>query len=190
MSDEQGIIVGMRVDISLYDARWQMDFERISRRLWAVLHKIDVLAVGHVGSTSVPGMPAKPVIDIDIVVGQEAMPQAVDALRSVGYVYEGEKGVPGRHAFIAPDADPRRNVYVCVDGCLALRNHLAVRDTLRRDRELRADYARVKSALAERDLENMDRYVAGKNAVLQKVLAAAGMSMEDLEAIASANPSA
>ena len=180
----------MRVAISSYDAQWQRDFERISRQLWAVLHKIDVLAVEHVGSTSVPGLPAKPVIDIDIVVGREALSQAVDALSSVGYVYEGEKGVPGRHAFIAPDVDPRRHVYVCIAGCLALRNHLAVRDTLRRDRELREDYARVKTALAEQDLENMDRYVAGKNAVLHKVLAAAGMSMEELEAVASANPSA
>ena len=120
----------------------------------------------------------------------EALPHAVDALCSVGYLDEGDKSVPGRHAFIAPDADPRRNVYVFFDGCMALRNHLAVRDTLRRDRELRNDYARVKSALAERDLENMDRYVAGKNAVLQKVLAAAGMSMEELEAVALANPSA
>jgi GrpB-like predicted nucleotidyltransferase (UPF0157 family) len=65
-----------------------------------------------------------------------------------------------------------------------------VRDTLRRDRELRDEYASVKSALAQQDLENMDRYVAGKNAVLQKVLAAAGLSMEELEAVASANPSA
>ncbi len=77
---------------------------------------------------------------------------------------------------------------MCLDGCLALRNHLAVRDTLRSNPELRDEYARVKTALAERDVETMDDYVAGKNAVLQKILEASGLSPEELEAVASANP--
>jgi GrpB-like predicted nucleotidyltransferase (UPF0157 family) len=80
VSDEQGIIKGMRVAIFPYDPQWQRDFERVSRQLRAVLRKVDVLAIEHVGSTSVRGLPAKPVIDIDIVVDQDSLPHAVDAL--------------------------------------------------------------------------------------------------------------
>ncbi len=180
----------MRVVIAPYDPRWPADFERIGAELWSALGGVDVLAVEHVGSTSVPGLPAKPVIDIDVVVGPAALPRAIAALESAGYAYEGERGVPDRHAFRAPVDGPRRNVYVCLAGCLALRNHLAVRETLRSDPGLRDEYARVKTALAERDVETMDDYVAGKNAVLRKILEASGLSPEELEAVASANPTA
>ena len=88
-----------------------------------------------------PGLPAKPIIDIDIVVGSEALPRALAALESAGYVYQGELGIDDRHAFKARDDQPRRNVYVCLDGCLALRNHLAVRETLRSNTDLRDEYA-------------------------------------------------
>ncbi|MBK6874236.1 MAG: GrpB family protein [Kineosporiaceae bacterium] len=62
------------------------------------------------------------------------------------------------------------------------------RDILRCDPALRAEYAAVKCALAERDLDSMDEYIAGKNAVLQKILDAAGLASEDIEAIAAVNP--
>lgn len=182
------MIWGMRVVIAPYDPRWRADFERIREELSSALIGVDVLAVEHVGSTSVPGLPAKPVIDIDVVVGPAALPHAIEALELAGYAYEGDRGVPDRHAFRAPDDRPGRHVYVCLAGCLALRNHLAVRETLRSDPELRDEYARVKRAVAERDLETMDDYVAGKNAVLQRILEASGLSPEELEAVASANP--
>ncbi len=176
--------------IAPYDPQWRKDFERISQELSSALRKVDVLAVEHAGSTSVPGLPTKPVIDIDIVVEPETLPDALAALDLAGYRYEGEKGILGRHALIAPDDAPRRNVHVCLADSLALRNHLAMRETLRRDNALREEYARVKTVLAEYDVETMAHYVAGKNAVLQKILAAAGMSAEELEAVASANPTA
>src|SRR6478672_2338256 len=177
----------MRVVIAPYDPRWRADFERIRGELASALVGVDVLAVEHVGSTSVPGLPAKPVIDIDVVVDARTIPRAIAALESAGYVHEGDRGVPERHAFRAPDDEPRRNVYVCLDGCLALRNHLAVRETLRSNPGLRDEYARVKSALADQDLATMDQSVAGKNAVLGKILEAAGLSPDELEAVAAAN---
>jgi GrpB-like predicted nucleotidyltransferase (UPF0157 family) len=178
----------MRVTVAPYDPQWQTDFERVSRDLSIALSGVDVLAVEHVGSTSVRDLPAKPIIDIDIVVRPDGLPRALAALESTDYVYQGELGINDRHAFKAPDDQPRRNVYVCLDGCLALRNHLAVRETLRSNTDLRDEYASVKRALAEEDLGSIDDYVAGKTTVVQKILLAAGMSAEDRDSVAAANP--
>ncbi|MFC4785461.1 GrpB family protein [Nocardioides sp. MAHUQ-72] len=180
----------MHVTVTDYDPRWAADFERIRADLLAALDGVDVLAVEHVGSTAVPGLPAKPVIDVDVVVPEEALPAALDAVAGAGYAYEGEKGVEGRHAFRAPDDGTARHVYVCVDGCVALRNHLLVRDVLRADPSLRQAYADVKAGLAARDLPDMEAYVAGKNAVLQQILAAAGLSPDELDQVAGHNPTA
>ena len=178
----------VRVEVVAYDPGWAEDFAAVEAALRSALVGVPLLAVEHVGSTSVPGLPAKPVIDVDVVVDEPSVRSAIDALAAVGYRDEGERGVPGRHALGAPDDEPRRHVYVCVDGCLALRNHLLVRDVLRADPELRAEYAAVKCGLAQRELVDMDAYVAGKNAVLHKVLLAGGLSPDDLDTVAASNP--
>lgn len=180
----------MRVEVVPYDERWAADFAAVRQELLTALAGVDVVAVEHVGSTSVPGLAAKPVLDVDVVVPAAAVPGAVAALEAVGYVHRGDLGIPGREAFTAPEHGPRRHVYVCVEGSLALRNHLAVRDTLRADPELRNRYAAAKLALADADLADMDAYVAGKNAVLQEVLARAGLSADELGSIAEVNPRA
>lgn len=178
----------MRVEVVPYDPGWVEDFAAVEAALRSALAGVPLLAVGHVGSTSVPGLPAKPVIDVDVVVREASVRSAVEALVVVGYRDEGDRGVPGRHALGAPDDEPRRHVYVCVDGCVALRNHLVVRDVLRSDAVLRAEYAAVKNGLARRELADMDAYVGGKNAVLRKILRAGGLSPEDLDAVAASNP--
>lgn len=111
----------------------------------------------------------------------------IAALRAAGYAPGGERGIPGRHSFTSPPHGVPRHVYACVEGCLALRNHLAVRDVLRKDPLLRAEYAAGKEALAGRDLVSAEEYVAGKTAVLQQVLKASGMTAHDLESVASMN---
>ncbi|MFC0224639.1 GrpB family protein [Nocardioides zeicaulis] len=106
----------------------------------------------------------------------------------MGYVHRGDLGVAGREAFRAPDDDPRRHVYVCTAGTASVRNHLAVRDVLRRDPHLRDAYAAVKRALADDPQMDIDTYLAGKTAVLQQVLAASGAFEEaELEAIRRLN---
>jgi GrpB-like predicted nucleotidyltransferase (UPF0157 family) len=127
------------------------------------------------------------VIDVDIVVRREALGAAIEAMEAGGYTHLGEMGIPDRHAF-RPPAAPRRNVYVTVDGCLSLRNHLAVRHVLRADPDLRREYGELKKQLAQRfTKEQIDQYVEGKSVVIQRVLAAAGIEDEELTAIDEAN---
>ena len=172
-----------RVEVVDWSPAWGEQFEAVATVLREALHAVPSARVEHVGSTSVPGLAAKPILDIDVVVDATDAPAAVAALESVGYVHRGDLGVTGREAFFAPD-EPRRHVYVCTAGTTNVRNHLAVRDVLRTHDDLRDAYAAVKLALAADPEMDIDTYIAGKSEVLQQVLEVSGeFSDEELAAI-------
>lgn len=177
----------MRFDVVAYDPDWPEWFERIRSELVEALRAVPVVAIEHVGSTAVPGLVAKPVIDIDVVVDSDQVESAICALEAIDYRHRGDLGVPERHSMAAPDDAPRRHVYVVVNGSLALRNHLAVRDVLRTSPELRAEYGRIKLELSQREFGSGDDYVAGKSAVIQKILEQGGIGSEELLAIRDIN---
>jgi GrpB-like predicted nucleotidyltransferase (UPF0157 family) len=127
------------------------------------------------------------VIDIDVIVQEEDVPAAIAALARVGYRHIGDLGLRGREAFRAPDGAPTRNVYVCTDGSLHLRNHLAVRDVLRRRSDLRDEYGAVKLRLAADPTMDMDRYYDGKSDVLQRILEVADLHEDERDAILRLN---
>jgi GrpB-like predicted nucleotidyltransferase (UPF0157 family) len=127
----------------------------------------------------VPGLAAKPILDVDVIVDGGDMHAAVTALVAAGYVHRGDLDVTDREAFQAPDEDPRRNVYVCRAGTLNVRNHLAVRDVLRARADLRDEYAAVKLALAAEPSMDIDTYIARKSEVLQKVLAVSDLTDDE-----------
>jgi len=179
------------VEVVPYSSSWPEQFELIARELRRALATLSSARVEHVGSTSVPGLAAKPVLDIDVIVDGVEMQATVAAMGSIGYVHRGDLGVADREAFHAPDQSPRRNVYVCRAGTLSVRNHLAVRDVLRRRTDLRDEYAAVKLALAAEPDMDIDTYIAGKSAVLQKVLGESDLSEEERRQILLLNdPSA
>lgn len=99
-----------------------------------------------------PGLAAKPIIDVDVVVDAADAEQASRALSHIGFEVRGDLGVPGRLAFLTPERFAPSNTYVMTDGSLALRNHLAVRDVLQADSALRDEYAAVKRQAASGEL--------------------------------------
>ncbi len=163
-----------------YDPRWAERFRGSRAEYLRALVRagVQVVAVEHVGSTSVPGLAAKPVIDVDIVVAGEDVVAASEALTGLGFRPLGEVGIPDRWAFREPDRFAGTNTYVVVAGSLALRNHLGVRDVLRSDAGLRAEYAVVKKAAAM-VAADIDDYGGRKNAVVQRILAAAGLTEQE-----------
>jgi GrpB-like predicted nucleotidyltransferase (UPF0157 family) len=116
-----------------YDPAWPDRFEALREQYVAAFAdaKMPVVAIEHIGSTSVPGLAAKPVIDCDIVVDEEDVAAATEVLLGLGFSPLGELGIPARWAFKEPARLAGTNTYVTVDGCLSVRNHRAVRDTLR-----------------------------------------------------------
>ena len=120
-------LVSVHVEVVTYDSEWPKRFASVREELRIALAAIPVIAIEHVGSTSIPGLAAKPTIDVDVVAARDDVRTAIAALEAIGYASLGDLGVPDRYALRPPADGVRRNVYVVVDGCLALRNHRAVR---------------------------------------------------------------
>lgn len=171
-----------------YDPAWPERFEMLRREYAAAMAAagVPVVAIEHVGSTSVPGLAAKPIIDCDIVVEQTRVTAASDVLISLGFAPLGELGIPLRWAFREPARLSGTNTYVTVDGCLSLRNHLGLRAVLRADPALRDEYAAVKRQAGAR-AATIDEYGQIKGPVVQKILAAAGLTDAERASIASSN---
>jgi GrpB-like predicted nucleotidyltransferase (UPF0157 family) len=176
----------MPIEVVAYDPGWPARFVAIRAAIADALGDVAVVAIEHIGSTSVPGLAAKPVIDVDVVVDRPDLMLAIDALERIGYRHRGDLGIADRHSLASPSDGQRRNVYVVVQGSLALRNHLAVRAALRSDRTLRSRYGALKRRLATQT-DDIDAYVAGKSRLLLSILRNAGFADVELAAIREAN---
>jgi GrpB-like predicted nucleotidyltransferase (UPF0157 family) len=172
--------------IAAYDRAWPRQFERVRTAVWPALSDI-ALAIEHVGSTAVPGLAAKPVIDIDVVVPDDMVTAGITRLAAIGYTHRGDLGIPQREAFRAPTDLPRHHLYLCPASSPALANHLAVRDYLRTHDDAAQEYARLKQSLAKGSAGDIDAYVAGKKAFLLGILRALGFPDARLDDIARMN---
>ncbi|MBO2465730.1 GrpB family protein [Actinomadura violacea] len=159
-----------------YDPAWPQRFEALRQEYAQAMAAaaVPVVAIEHVGSTSVPGLAAKPIIDCDIIVAPADVEAAAAVLVGLGFRPLGELGIPQRWAFKEPARLTGTSTYVIVEGALSLRNHLCVRDTLRSNAALREEYAAVKKRVGA-TAADIDEYGRGKNAVLQRILEAGGM---------------
>jgi GrpB-like predicted nucleotidyltransferase (UPF0157 family) len=159
------------VSVSDYDAEWPVLFRQIADPVRDALGEI-VAAVEHVGSTSVPGLAAKPVIDVDVVVrSAEDVPDAIERLRELGYVYQGDKGISGRDAFMWPPHAPRHHLYVVVEGSKPHVDHVRFRDYLRNHPQVAREYAELKRALADQHRNDRAGYTEAKAEFIARVLA-------------------
>ncbi len=146
-----------------YDPNWPELFRSLRKRIADALGGL-AEAVEHVGSTAVPGLAAKPIIDIDALLAREApLPRAIERLASLGYVYQGDLGIPERAAFLPPSNQHPHHLYVCPPYSAEFRKHIAFRDYLRSHPKDAEAYADLKKALAERFRENRADYVAAKS---------------------------
>lgn len=173
------------ITVADYDPAWPERFERLRQEYVAAARAagVPIVAIEHVGSTSVPGLAAKPVIDCDIVVAESDTTAMSDVLVTLGFTPRGELGIPERWAFKEPHRLAGTNTYVVVADSLSLRNHLAVRDVLRADAAMRHEYGQVKKGLGA-TAANIDDYGQGKDAMVQRILAVAGFSDTERDSIA------
>ncbi|MES3017975.1 MAG: GrpB family protein [Bacteroidota bacterium] len=154
--------------------------------------------IQHVGSTSVTGLVAKPVLDIDIIIADKTTLHQVSAgLEKLGYKSKGEQGIPGRFAFrqtseTTPSTNSNRtwqqhHLYVCYADSLALKNHLLFRDILRTNEQLREEYSELKKSLADDLSFSREEYTKRKTEFIISVLSAAGLTENELQEISRAN---
>lgn len=153
-----------------YDPAWPGLFESLRGRLLDVLGGLTI-AVEHVGSTSVPGLAAKPVLDIDAVVPSAGdVPLAIERLERAGYRHEGDLGIPGREAFCPPKDGAWHHLYVLPAGARELRRHLAFRDYLRANPEEAGAYAALKRDAARRFGGDRRAYTDAKEEFVEGIL--------------------
>lgn len=176
-----------KVTIVDYDPSWPGTFERIRSNIWPHIRDV-VTSLEHIGSTSVPGLPAKPVIDMTVIVpNPTAMKAVIDRLGKIGYRHRGDLGIPGRETFARPEGTPDHHLYACLTGNDGLRNHLTLRAHLRAHPEAVEEYGRLKRELAERFPDDTDAYIEGKTGFILAILAEAGFTDNQRSAIRAAN---
>lgn len=158
-----------RVFLAPYCETWPRDFRREALRLRRALGR-RVTALQHIGSTAVPGLPAKPIIDIAVRLKARArLAPAVRALERLGYVYHGEYGLPGRHFFVL-GRPPTHHVHVVFGASRHWDRWLRFRDALLQQPRVRADYRRFKEALARKFPRDRAAYTAAKDPFIDAVL--------------------
>jgi GrpB-like predicted nucleotidyltransferase (UPF0157 family)/ABC-type nitrate/sulfonate/bicarbonate transport system ATPase subunit len=157
------------IEVVDYDAEWPAVYERLRSRLVNALGEL-VLRVEHVGSTAVPGLAAKPIVDLYGVVEAEALPQAIARLEQIGYVKEGQLGVPGRVGFAWPAGESRHHLYLCAPDHLGLDELLRFRDHLRSHPADAAAYGELKRSLAQEHRNDREAYARAKTAFIEGIL--------------------
>lgn len=179
-----------------YSAEWPKRFREIrddlSRQLDGLFESIQ-----HVGSTSIPGLSGKPILDIDVIIPDvDKLSKITSALAKIGYVLVGERGIPGRYAFerfdhfIPEDQNKSwmaHHLYVCLAGSDSLDNHLKFRDFLRSNPWAVNEYAKLKRRLATVANGDIDRYVSGKSQFISMILKKQGIAPAVIETIAKQN---
>jgi GrpB-like predicted nucleotidyltransferase (UPF0157 family) len=161
------------VRLIAWTPRWRTLFEEEAMRLQAALGPL-VLGLEHYGSTSVPGLPAKPILDILVGVRPPLDPTPyVGALATLGYQYVPSAGV-AEHLVFGRDRIRTHLVHVVEHGGAAWQRGLRFRDALRADAALTAAYAELKTSLALDYSADRASYTAGKAAFIEKVLATGG----------------
>ena len=160
------------IEISDYDPAWPRWFTEEEAPIRAVLGE-RVLLLEHVGSTSVPGLPAKPLIDMAMEVADTAdEPAYVPDLQAAGYVLRIREPDWFEHRlFKGPNRDI--NLHVFPAGCVEVRRMLLFRDWLRESPNDRMLYARIKRELAARPWKYMQQYADAKSAVVAEIMARA-----------------
>lgn len=168
-----GIPLGLEsgtVRVVPYDERWPALYRDEEARLRRALGELP-LVLEHVGSTSVPGLSAKPIIDILAGRDPGAPPLTfVPPIESAGYEHRGENGLPGREFFRRGKPRSYHIHLVTIDSAL-WRHHIAFRDRMRASPDLAAEYAALKIALAKQFPLDREAYMDGKDSFIRSVIA-------------------
>jgi GrpB-like predicted nucleotidyltransferase (UPF0157 family) len=152
--------------IEAYNEDWSRGFHELKTVIAGILVQPDV-TIEHIGSTAVPGLAAKPIIDIDIVYYKPAHFEAIkQRLEKNGYYHNGNQGIPGREVFkrlnMAQGHDILdiipHHLYVCPAGGAELERHILFRNYLMAHEEARTEYQQLKYTIAEQAGQDRKQY--------------------------------
>ena len=128
-------------------------------------------AIEHVGSTAVPGLASKPIIDMDVLlISATDLPLVIVKLASVGYEHRGDLGVAGREAFRTPPNELPHHLYVCPSSSPEYRRHISFRDHLRTHPTDANSYASLKRELVRKFGDDREAYTKAKSMFVAEIL--------------------
>jgi GrpB-like predicted nucleotidyltransferase (UPF0157 family) len=154
-----------------YDPCWPAMFEAAAQEMRAILGQ-EVSAVHHIGSTSIPGLAAKPIIDLLVEVRLITRVDAFEErMRARGYLAYGEHGIPGRRFFLKGTPVHRtHHVHTYMQGHPKVKEHLDFRDYMIAHPEAARAYGALKERLATEFPHDIEAYMAGKNCMIKELI--------------------
>ena len=160
-----------------YDKAWKSAFEEIKREIELVIGDL-IIGIEHVGSTSVEGLSAKPIIDIDVVIKDYSVfATVVQKLETIGYIHEGDLGIKDREAFKYSNKPhlQKHHLYVCPQYSEELHRHVTFRDYLKNNREAVKKYSLVKETAAILFPNEIEKYIDYKTPCIEELYMHCGL---------------
>ena len=170
-------MITKHVDVLPYDEHWRQDFQKIKDEITNALGQL-IIGIEHVGSTSVKGLSAKPIIDIDVIIKDyTVLENVVSALREIGYQHEGNLGIVGREAFKYDGKEhlQKHHLYVCPEDSPELKRHIAFRDYLLTHPDAVREYSHIKEEAVKQFPDDIERYIGYKSPFIEKIYAEIGI---------------
>lgn len=170
---QQGGVMAERVEIATYDKQWPGHFRDIAASLQALIG-LEVIAIDHIGSTAVPGLSAKPLIDIDVTLpSPEHVLAAISTMEDAGYENRGNRYERDVYAFLMTSTNPKRRVYLLPQGNETHQKRIIFRDYLIAHPQIMAEYSALKQKLAREYAYDGDGYTRAKADFVNRVVATA-----------------
>jgi len=159
-----------KIEVVPYDPNWKKNYIREAKNIKTIF-KNEILAIHHIGSTAIPGISAKPVIDILVEVNAlEKVDDYNNNMKEQGYIPKGESGIPRRRFFIKGSEEFRIfHVHVFEKKNPEIKRLLNFRDYMIAHPKEAQNYSRLKEELAREYPENIESYIDGKNTFIKKI---------------------
>ncbi|GAB3792381.1 GrpB family protein [Virgibacillus kimchii] len=162
-----------KVEVCPYNKKWSLQFTEEAVKILNIFQE-EITAIHHIGSTAVPGLKAKPVIDTMPVVKDIGMvEQYYTEMEGLGYEPKGEHGILGRRFFMKGGTQRTHHVHFFEEGSDHIERHVAFRDYLREHPDAKQKYGDLKESLAKQFPYDMEAYINGKASLVKEIEAKA-----------------
>jgi GrpB-like predicted nucleotidyltransferase (UPF0157 family) len=158
-----------KVEVCSYNEKWSVKFAEEAEKLNLIFGK-EMVNIYHIGSTSVPGLKAKPIIDLmPVVKNIDIVYQYNEEMKKIGYEPKGENGIPGRRYFQKGGDNRTHHVHMYQLGSDEIKRHLAFRDYLRKHQDVKKTYGDLKEELAKQFPYDIESYINGKDRFVREL---------------------
>ncbi len=159
------------VKLENYNEKWKDIFAEESKLISSKINKF-LIDIQHTGSTAIPGIAAKPIIDIAVAIDSLSnIDEITQILHELGYQYRGEQGIPGRHLFAKGDEENRTHyLHIMEKSHHEWKNSILFRDYLKSNSKVAKEYDNLKRKLAKKYESDRGKYTEGKSKFIQKII--------------------